>query len=177
MLSCGFIMNERIEFVKWSLAYLFHGWEIFKCHCVQLGFSVAITIDLVFPIVWYKLRCFHIIENSNKNIRTPRERQGLMKPFNKFSTDSDVEIQLSIFSYCFMICICLNIYVRLIQVVILFLRLSIWYDYVLFIRTHVAFIEGLFCNFYYCWMVSDYRLVRVLMLFVHLTLFMRSDNF
>ena len=52
---------------------------------------MATAINLVFPVVWHRLCCFHINENSRKHIRVLRAMEGFTKLFNKVFTDCDTE--------------------------------------------------------------------------------------
>ena len=93
MFGCGFLMNEKIE----SFIRLFK--KILKSkggkHPVIVmadqTFSIAIAIKIVFQLARHRLCCWHIIENSRKNVGALRTSEGFPKMFNKVSMQCDAK--------------------------------------------------------------------------------------
>jgi len=86
MFDCGFLMNEKI----WSFVWLFETFlnSMGGKHPITVmtdeAFSMASAIKLVFPLARHKLCCWHIIENSRKNIGRLRSCEGFTKIFKEF---------------------------------------------------------------------------------------------
>jgi len=91
MFGCEFLLNEKIESFVW----------LFKTFLKSMGgkhsitvmtyqaFSMASVIKVVFPLTRHRLCCWHIIENSRKNIGGLRLSEGFTKIFNRALMECD----------------------------------------------------------------------------------------
>ena len=93
MFGCGFLLNERIEFFEWQFRVFLKsmGDKLPSTIMNDQAFSIAASIESVFPGVQHRLCCFHIIENSRKHIGALRAKEGLTKLFNKILMDCDTK--------------------------------------------------------------------------------------
>ena len=86
MFDCGFLINEKIWSFVWSFETFLN--SMGGKHPITVmtdeAFSMASAIKLVFPLARHKLCCWHIIENSRKNIGRLRSCEGFTKIFKEF---------------------------------------------------------------------------------------------
>ena len=99
MFGCGFLMNEKIESFIW----------LFKTFLKSMGgkhpitvmtdqaFSMASAIKEVFPRTCHRLCCWHIIQNSRKNIGSLRSIEGFTKIFNRVLMECDTVGEFQLF--------------------------------------------------------------------------------
>ena len=85
-------MNEKIESFVWLFKTFLKSMD--GKHPITMmtdqSFSMASAIKVVFPHARHRLNCWHIIENSRKNIGNLRYCEGFIEVFNRVLMECDI---------------------------------------------------------------------------------------